>query len=42
MQTRDKKADELEKQVGQIAEFMGQISDMILTSTQIKPSFVKL
>ncbi|KAM1495770.1 hypothetical protein ACFX14_030016 [Malus domestica] len=27
MQTRDKKVDELEKQVGQIAEFMGQFRD---------------
>ncbi|KAM1624799.1 hypothetical protein ACFX2K_022947 [Malus domestica] len=39
MQTRDKKVDELEKQVGQIAEFMGQFreQDKLPSSTVVNP-----
>ncbi|CAN6718953.1 unnamed protein product [Malus baccata var. baccata] len=39
MQTRDKKVDELEKQVGQIAEFMGQFREQgrLLSSTVANP-----
>ncbi|CAN6588922.1 unnamed protein product [Malus baccata var. baccata] len=39
MQTRDKKVDELEKQVGQIAEFMGQLREQgkLPSSTVVNP-----
>ncbi|CAN6542459.1 unnamed protein product [Malus baccata var. baccata] len=39
MQTRDKKVDELEKQVGQIAEFMGQFREQgkLPSSTVVNP-----
>ncbi|CAN6547005.1 unnamed protein product [Malus baccata var. baccata] len=39
MQTRDKKVDELEKQVGQIAEFMGQFREQgkLPSSTFVNP-----
>ncbi|CAN6579361.1 unnamed protein product [Malus baccata var. baccata] len=39
MQTRDKKVDELEKQVGQIAEFMGQFREQgkLRSSTVVNP-----
>ncbi|CAN6562528.1 unnamed protein product [Malus baccata var. baccata] len=39
MQTRDKKVDELEKQVGQIAEFMGQFCEQgkLPSSTVVNP-----
>ncbi|CAN6586168.1 unnamed protein product [Malus baccata var. baccata] len=39
MQTRDKKVDELEKQVGQIAEFMGQFREQgkLPSSTIVNP-----
>ncbi|CAN6552279.1 unnamed protein product [Malus baccata var. baccata] len=39
MQTRDKKVDELEKQVGQIVEFMGQFREqgMLPSSTMVNP-----
>ncbi|KAM1203315.1 hypothetical protein ACFX2J_019165 [Malus domestica] len=39
MQTKDKKVDELEKQVGQIAEFMGQFREqgMLPSSTVVNP-----
>ncbi|CAN6698096.1 unnamed protein product [Malus baccata var. baccata] len=39
MQTRDKKVDELEKQVGQIAEFMGQFRKQgkLPSSTMVNP-----
>ncbi|CAN6691739.1 unnamed protein product [Malus baccata var. baccata] len=40
MQTRDKKVDELEKQVGQIAEFMGQFREQgkLPSSTVVNPN----
>ncbi|CAN6697872.1 unnamed protein product [Malus baccata var. baccata] len=40
MQTRDKKVDELEKQVGQIAEFMGQFCEQgkLPSSTVVNPN----